>query len=65
MPACLASVGQLLARLHADDSGQDTVEYALLASLISLAAVIGERAIASSINTVFIALGTKMSVKGV
>ncbi|HEV2492109.1 MAG TPA: Flp family type IVb pilin [Terriglobia bacterium] len=65
MPACLNSVGRLLAQLHEEDSGQDTIEYAMLALLLALAAVIGERAIANSVNTVFIALGNKMSVPGV
>jgi|GEM_PF-883126 len=65
MSACLCSARRLFTRLHQDDSGQDTIEYALLAFLIGLAAVIGERVIANSVNTVFIALGNKMSVPGV
>jgi pilus assembly protein Flp/PilA len=65
MPSCLTSVGRLLVRLHSDDSGQDTIEYAMLALLLALAAVIGERTIASSVNTVFITIGNKMSVPGV
>lgn len=65
MSARLNFARGLLAQLHHEDSGQDTVEYALLAFLIGLAAVVGERTIASSVNTVFITLGNKMSVPGV
>jgi len=37
------------------------MEYALL-SLMALAVVVGEQTVASSINTVFVRLGTKMNV---
>lgn len=65
MSTRLCSARRLLTRLHQDDSGQDTIEYAMLAFLLALAAVVGERAVASSVNTVFITIGSKMSVQGV
>ncbi|HLW78660.1 MAG TPA: Flp family type IVb pilin [Terriglobia bacterium] len=56
---------QLLSNLHRDESAQDTVEYGLLGCLMALAVIVGEEAVASSINTVFISLGNKMNVPGV
>jgi pilus assembly protein Flp/PilA len=45
--------------LH-EDSGQDLVEYALVAALISLAATAGMNTLAGGISTAFTKLGAKM-----
>ena len=44
-----------------DERGQDLVEYAIVASLISLAAVVSMRSVATGISTAFTKLGTKFS----
>jgi pilus assembly protein Flp/PilA len=43
----------VLARLLRDDDGQDLIEYALLAALIALAAVVAMQATGTSVNGVF------------
>jgi len=42
------------------EEGQDLVEYALLITLISLAAVTGMKSVASAINTVFTNISTTL-----
>ena len=42
---------RVLRNLHSDDSGQDLIEYALLAALTSLAAVTTVQTLAVSVNT--------------
>lgn len=44
-----------------DESGQDLIEYALLACLIGLGAVASMRSIASGISTVFGSVGTTLT----
>jgi pilus assembly protein Flp/PilA len=44
---------KLLFRLWQDESGQDLTEFALLMVLIALAAILGMKALANTINTVF------------
>ena len=53
---------KVLASLHREESGQDTIEYALLAALIALAATVGMKVIASDINNAFTVIGSKLSV---
>lgn len=50
-----------LTGLHRDDSGQDLIEYALLAALIALAATVGMQTVASDINNAFTKIGSKLS----
>jgi len=45
-----------------DERGQDLIEYALVVSLIALAATAGMSAVATSISTAFSKVGSKMSV---
>ena len=52
---------QLLELAH-DESAQDLIEYALLAALIALAAVVGMSTVASDINNAFVTIGSKLSV---
>jgi len=47
--------------LAADDSGQDLIEYALLAGFISLVAIAAITLLGEGINGVFGGLNTKMS----
>lgn len=53
--------GQTLWQAIKDESGQDLIEYALLASLIALAATVGMKTIASDINAVFLRIGSELS----
>jgi pilus assembly protein Flp/PilA len=48
---------QLLKNLLSDESGQDLIEYALIAALIALVAITGLNGLASRINSEFTAIG--------
>ncbi len=52
---------QAFCALHAEESGQDLIEYALVAALIALAAVVGMNTVASQINNGFSIIGSKIS----
>jgi pilus assembly protein Flp/PilA len=52
---------KLLIRLHSDESGQDLIEYALVAALVAFAAVAGMNALALKINEAFSTIGSKLS----
>ena len=43
-----------------DESGQDLVEYALIAAMIALAAISGMNTVADKINNVFNTVGSKL-----
>ena len=47
--------------LHRGESGQDLIEYALIAALIALAATVGMGTVAKAINTAFSSIGTKLT----
>ncbi len=49
------------AKMWLDDSGQDLIEYALVAALIALAATAGMTGVATAINKAFSSIGTKLS----
>ena len=51
----------VFARLHREDSGQDLIEYALIAALIALGAIVGMGFVASAINNAFNSIGSKLS----
>ena len=53
---------QVLSTLHREESGQDLIEYALLAALIALAATAGMNVVASDINNAFSKIGSKFAV---
>ena len=53
---------KVLSTLHREESGQDLIEYALLAALIALAATAGMSVVASDINNAFSKIGSKLSV---
>ncbi|HYD16390.1 MAG TPA: Flp family type IVb pilin [Candidatus Nanoarchaeia archaeon] len=51
---------ELLKNLHNDESGQDLIEYALIAALVAFAAVAGMNTLATKINAAFSAIGSKL-----
>ena len=53
----------VLQKLHKDESGQDLIEYALVAALIALAATVGMKGLAGSINTAFGRIGTSLGTE--
>jgi Flp pilus assembly pilin Flp len=44
-----------------DERGQDLVEYAIVASLISLAAIAGMHSVATVISTAYVRIGSKFA----
>jgi pilus assembly protein Flp/PilA len=53
-------VFELLHSLHQDESGQDLIEYALVAALIAFGAVATMQTLADNINTAFSKIGSKL-----
>jgi pilus assembly protein Flp/PilA len=51
---------QLLKNLIAEDSGQDLIEYALVAALVGLGAVAAMKGLSNSISTTFNNIGTSL-----
>jgi len=56
----ISNIRETLVRLHQEDSGQDLIEYALIAALIALAATVGMGTVAKAINDAFSAIGAKL-----
>jgi pilus assembly protein Flp/PilA len=52
---------KFLLKLHQDESGQDLIEYALVAALIAFAAVAAMQTLASQINNAFSTIGSKLT----
>jgi pilus assembly protein Flp/PilA len=52
---------QLLKKLATEDSGQDLIEYALVAALVGLVAVASITALKNSISNTFNSIGTQLS----
>jgi pilus assembly protein Flp/PilA len=50
----------LFGRLVREDNGQDLIEYALLASFIALAAIVGITAVGTKLETFFNAVAAKI-----
>jgi len=48
--------------MHDDESGQDLIEYALVAALIAFGAVTTMGTLAGDINTAFSMIGSELSV---
>lgn len=55
---------QALRNLLRDESGQDLIEYALVAAVLGLAAIAGMSSLASNISNAFSAVGSKLSSAG-
>jgi len=51
----------VLARLHAEESGQGLVEYVLLVALVSFSATAGMSSVASAVNSGLTKVGTFLS----
>ena len=52
---------EVLRGLHQDESGQDLIEYALVAALIAFAAVAAMQTLATQINNAFSIIGSKLT----
>jgi len=56
-----ATILQTLRTLHNDESGQDLVEYALVAALIALGATATMTTLGGAINTIFTTITGKLT----
>lgn len=52
---------QLLKKLIAEDSGQDLIEYALVAALVGLGSVASMQSLAANIANTFTGIGTALA----
>ena len=57
----IAEVRTLLVALDRDESGQDLIEYALIAALIALGSIIGMDTVANEINRAFNIISQKLA----
>ena len=60
MKSQLSGVLHWTRQLHDEDSGQDLIEYALIAALIGLSAVAGMGSVAKAVNEVFSSVSEKI-----
>ena len=51
----------IVRKLIQDESGQDLIEYALLAAIIALGSVVAMGTLATKISTAFTNIGTKLT----
>jgi pilus assembly protein Flp/PilA len=61
MKTWMSQAKRTLADLHREDSGQDLIEYALIAALIALAAIVTMKSLGNSINAAFSTIGARLS----
>ena len=52
---------QMLKQLIAEDSGQDLIEYALVAALVGLGAVAAMRSLGNTVTNTFNTIGTSLT----
>jgi pilus assembly protein Flp/PilA len=52
---------QIVSNFVNDESGQDLIEYALVASLIGLASVTALKGVATAVSTAFTSIGTSIT----
>ncbi|MHB8302658.1 MAG: Flp family type IVb pilin [Acidobacteriaceae bacterium] len=57
----MKNLGTLLTRLVQEDSGQDLIEYALVAALIGLGAIVSMKALGTIISTAFSTVGSDLT----
>ena len=57
----MKNLKRTLSSVLSDESGQDLIEYALVAALIALGATAAMNSLAGSISTAFSTVGTKLS----
>lgn len=55
------NIKNVLVNLVQDESGQDLIEYALVAALIALGSVAAMNTLAGNISTAFTGVGTKLT----
>ena len=60
----MTNLKTLFIRLAKDDSGQDLIEYALVAALIGLGAVAGMHTLSNDISAAFNAVGSNLIAAG-
>ena len=51
----------MLKNLHKEESGQDLIEYALIAIIMALGAIIGMGSVATAINSEFTSIAGKLT----
>jgi pilus assembly protein Flp/PilA len=56
----MKNVKQLFVNMVKEDSGQDLIEYALVAALVGLGAVAAMKGLSNSIGTTFNGIGTSL-----
>lgn len=61
MTKWISRIKNSLVDLHREESGQDLIEYALIAALIALAATVGMGSVAKAINDAFSSIGAKLT----
>jgi pilus assembly protein Flp/PilA len=57
----LTNVENAWRRLQGDESGQNMIEYALVAALIALAAIVAVQGVATSLSTAFSKVSSELS----
>jgi pilus assembly protein Flp/PilA len=57
----MKNIKQILVNLVQDESGQDLIEYALVAALIALGSVAAMNTLSSKISTAFGTVGTNLN----
>jgi pilus assembly protein Flp/PilA len=57
----MKNLQRILSGLLVDESGQDLIEYALVAALIALGATAAMNSLATSISTAFSTVGSKLT----
>ena len=57
----MKNLKRILSGLLGDESGQDLIEYALVAALIALGATAAMNSLAGSISTAFSTVGSKLT----
>lgn len=53
--------GRLFSKLLNDESGQDLIEYALIAAMIGLGATASMKSLATAISSAFTSLGSRLT----
>jgi len=57
----MTNLKQFVINLISEDSGQDLIEYALVAALVGLGAVAAMKGLGNSISTTFTGVGTSLT----
>jgi pilus assembly protein Flp/PilA len=57
----MKNMKQLLNNLITEDSGQDLIEYALVAALVGLGAVTAMKSLGTTISTTFTSIGSSLT----